>query len=49
VQIHPGVTVEEVKENTSWDLKVADNLSVTAEPTQVELEKVRSLVASSRN
>ena len=49
VQIHPGVTVEEVKENTSWDLKVADNLSVTAEPTQVELEKVRSLVASSRS
>ena len=49
VQIHPGVTVEEVKENTSWDLKVASSVTVTGEPTQVELEKVRSLVASSRN
>lgn len=48
VQLHPGVRVEEVKENTSWDLKVAPEITITAEPTEEELEKVRALVQSSR-
>jgi glutaconate CoA-transferase subunit B len=46
VQLHPGVTVEMVKENTGWDLKIADKISVTDDPTAKELEKVRELVAT---
>lgn len=41
--VHPGVTAEEVKANTGWDLKVAENLTVTAEPTERELEVFRML------
>jgi glutaconate CoA-transferase subunit B len=49
VQLHPGVSVEQVKENTSWDLKVAPKLTITADPTDEELAKVRALVQSSRS
>lgn len=45
--IHPGVTLEQVRENTGWELKVSDNLVTTAAPTEAELEKVRALVATS--
>jgi glutaconate CoA-transferase subunit B len=48
VQLHLGVSVEQVKENTSWDLKVAPEITITAEPTEEELAKVRALVQSSR-
>ena len=46
VQLHPGVTVEMVKENTGWDLKVSNDLKITDEPTEIELEKVRKLLAT---
>jgi len=39
--IHPGVTVEQVCQNTGWPLKVADNLDVTPAPTAEELEMIR--------
>jgi len=39
--IHPGVTVEQVCQNTGWPLKVADELDVTAAPTAKELEMIR--------
>lgn len=45
--IHPGVTLEQVRENTGWDLKVSENLIVTAAPTDGELDRVRALVATS--
>ena len=35
--VHPGVTVDEVLENTGWDLKVADDVQTTPEPTADEL------------
>lgn len=41
--VHPGVTVEEVKANTGWDLLVADDLEITEPPTKEELEIFRSL------
>jgi len=30
---HPGVTIEKVKENTGWDLKVSDHVRETERPT----------------
>ena len=35
--LHPGVEISQIKENTGWDIKVSDQLSVTQLPTQQEL------------
>ena len=42
--LHPGVTVDEVREATGWDLRVADEPAVTPEPTDEELEALRELI-----
>jgi glutaconate CoA-transferase subunit B len=42
---HPGVTVEQVKEATGWNLKVSDNIGQTPEPTDRELAILRDLYA----
>ncbi len=39
--LHPGKTVEQVKENTGWDIKVVANLRVTDPPTEGELRMLR--------
>lgn len=39
--LHPGVSVENVVENTGWQLRVSDNLSQTAEPTETELAMLK--------
>jgi glutaconate CoA-transferase subunit B len=41
--VHRGVGVDEVREATSWELDVADDLSETAEPTDGELRALRAL------
>jgi glutaconate CoA-transferase, subunit B len=41
--LHPGVTVDQVRENTGWDLAVADDLATTDAPTDTELEILRAL------
>lgn len=35
--LHPGVELEEVRNNTGWEIKVAAILTRTAEPTPEEL------------
>ena len=45
--LHPGVTLEQVRENTGWDIKISENLMVTPAPEESELKKVRALVATS--
>jgi glutaconate CoA-transferase subunit B len=40
---HPGVTIEEVKESVSWDLKTAEKVKVTPPPTPEELMVIRLL------
>lgn len=35
---HPGVSIERVKENTSWDLKISSNVKETPRPTKQEIE-----------
>ncbi|QTA91557.1 CoA-transferase subunit beta [Desulfonema magnum] len=39
--VHPGVTVDEVLENTGWPLQIAAELSQTPEPTDAELSMLR--------
>ena len=39
--LHPGVTLEKVRENTSWDLKVPAEIRETAPPTDQELRLIR--------
>ena len=39
--VHPGVTVDDVKQNTGWDLRIGKELEVTQEPTPPELEAIR--------
>lgn len=34
---HPGVSIEEIKSNTGWDLKISSDLKTTAPPTETEL------------
>ena len=40
--LHPGKTVEQAKENTGWDLKVADKLRTTDIVTEKELNILRN-------
>lgn len=43
VAVHPGVTVDEVRATTGWDLRVAAELPVTDPPTNDELVVLRRL------
>jgi glutaconate CoA-transferase subunit B len=38
VATHPGVSGDQVRANTGWDLKVAANLQTTIAPTEIELK-----------
>jgi glutaconate CoA-transferase, subunit B len=48
VATHPGVTAEQVREATGWDLQVADDLSTITPPTEAELDKLRHEVDPAR-
>ena len=39
--LHPGVTMDDIRENTSWEMKVADDVSETPAPTAEELRLIR--------
>jgi len=41
--LHPGVTVDQVRENTGWPLRAAENINVTEPPGEKELEIIRRL------
>ena len=43
VRVHPGVSVDDVRAATGWDLAVADDVAETEPPTGAELEALRSL------
>ena len=43
--VHPGVSVEQVRQATGWELRVADEVAVTAEATDQELAALRELIA----
>ncbi len=42
--VHPGVTAEQAREATGWDLKIAAELQTTEPPTEEELTALRELV-----
>lgn len=44
--VHPGVDVDQVREATGWPLRVADTVTVTAPPTQEELDVLRVLLSA---
>src|SRR3954449_9320736 len=44
--VHPGISAEQAREATGWDLQVADPLRTTAPPTAEELRELRELVAA---
>ena len=44
VSRHPGVSVDDVRDATGWDLAVADEVAVTPAPTAEELALLRELV-----
>jgi len=39
--LHPGCTVEQVRENTGWDVRISSTLTVTQSPTAEELRILR--------
>jgi glutaconate CoA-transferase subunit B len=39
--VHPGHSVEEVRAETGWELRVADDVGETAAPTEAELAAIR--------
>lgn len=41
--IHPGVTREQIQENTGWQVRYADQVEETPVPNATELEALRSL------
>jgi len=43
VSIHPGVTREQIQENTGWTVKFADKVAETPAPTEKELKVLREL------
>ena len=43
VAVHPGVTVEQVRENTGWELKVSASIHETEAPSTEELRVLRDL------
>jgi acyl CoA:acetate/3-ketoacid CoA transferase beta subunit len=44
--LHPGVTVEQVRAATGWPLKTADTVGTTEPPTAAELTALRELTAA---
>ncbi len=41
-QIHPGASLESIKKKVPWELKIADDLSVTPPPTEEEIDFIRT-------
>jgi glutaconate CoA-transferase subunit B len=42
--IHPGCTIEQVRENTGWEVAIAGNLKLTQPPTTEELRIIREMI-----
>jgi glutaconate CoA-transferase subunit B len=42
-RVHPGVDPQQIREATAWELRFAQDVSVTDPPTEAELSALRSL------
>jgi hypothetical protein len=47
VSLHPGVTLEEVRANTQFDLIIPDHIPTTEPPTREEQELIRNVIDTS--
>jgi glutaconate CoA-transferase subunit B len=45
MKIHPGISRDQIRENTGWTVQFAENCSETAPPTRDELDTLRDLLA----
>jgi glutaconate CoA-transferase subunit B len=45
---HPGSTIDEIVENTGWELKVPDGVTETEPPTAEELRVIREVIDPTR-
>jgi glutaconate CoA-transferase subunit B len=43
VSLHPGITAEQVQENTAYPVHIPDNVAVTAAPTREQLDIIAAL------
>lgn len=43
---YPFSSIEEIKANTGWDLKISPTVSVAPEPTEGELKALRAVDAT---
>ncbi len=46
--LHPGITVDQARARTGWDLRVSPALALTPAPTDTELAELRALAAARR-
>jgi acyl CoA:acetate/3-ketoacid CoA transferase beta subunit len=46
--LHPGITVEQVRKATGWELRTAPEVGTTPPPTEAELTALRSLKSAGR-
>lgn len=49
ILLHSGVEVEQVREATGWELRVADDLGETERPSEEELARLRALRTKGRD
>jgi glutaconate CoA-transferase subunit B len=42
-EYHPYTTIDEIRANTNWDLKVSPDVRMTPEPSEKELENLRAV------
>ena len=48
-QLHPGISAEQIKKATEWEIRFAPELKETPVPTKTELEILRDLERRSRS
>ena len=48
MRVHPGVSVDEAREATGWDLRVAPDVDETEPPSRAELDALRALGTKGR-
>jgi len=43
ISLHPGVTIEQIKENSSMDIIIPDKIEISQEPTEKELKILKDI------
>ena len=41
--LHPGITIEQVRAETGWEIEVSPDLKITAPPSDTELATLRGM------